>query len=417
MPHLNDTSSEQAINVLSAAANETIEQVIKPHLNETFPALTLAVVKNGEVLLNAAWGWLDPEDQTLPIMPDTLFDLASVSKIFATTTFLTLVSADKVALDDPLENVIPEFAESGPRAIDGGQDPDTKAMLPTPDELRDQTVDPREVTFHHLLTHTSGQSPWRDVFNAAGPAPVPPDQPDPISRAERWAKALHALCNYPFVGQPGEGVVRYSDLGLMLVGEAASRLHGTPGDLEAAVQARLCEPLALARITYNPLQHGYTRQHVAPAEDDPTWRRRRIWGEVHDENASGLGGVAGHAGVFGTARDVAALGQAWLDRDPRLGIDPDLMALTTREHAQTDGIRRGLGWQMKTQEGSWAGDLAHPDTYGHTGFTGTSLCIDPSRQLVIAILTNRVYPGREKPGIYPFRRALHAALMAITDEL
>src|SRR5690606_25291100 len=128
-----------------------------------------------------------------------------------------------------------EFGRTGPRPLDGGQDPHTKAPLPTPDDLRGQTADPAQVTFRHLLAHTSGLAPWRDVYRAAGPAPLPPDQPDPVSRRERWANALHALGGYPFVGQPGDGIVRYSDLGLMLLGEATSRLHGTPGDLETAI--------------------------------------------------------------------------------------------------------------------------------------------------------------------------------------
>lgn len=414
MVHLSDVISDQAINTFSPAANRILDQVIGSHLGDTFPALTVAVVKRSEMLLNAGWGWLDPDTQMLPVESNTLFDLASVSKLFTTTAFLTFVSAGKIMLDDVLADVIPEFAASGPRSMDGGQDPHTKEMLPILDDVRGQTVDPRAVTLRQLVTHTSGLAPWRDVFNAAG---SPPDQRDPVSRIERWAKALQALCAYPFVGQPGEGVVRYSDLGLMLLGEAASRLHGTPGNLEAVVEARVCKPLALTQITYNPLQQGYARQHIAPTEDDPGWRGRRCWGDVHDENASGVGGVAGHAGVFGTARDVAALGQAWLDRDARLGINPDLMASAVCEQAETAGMRRGLGWLLKSHSDSPAGDLVHSDAYGHTGFTGTSLWVDPSRQLVIAVLTNRVYPGREKPGIHAFRRAIHDAIVQIVDEL
>ena len=148
------------------------------------------MIREGAVRLNAAWGWIDPESRAYPVRPDTLFDLASVSKLFTTSAFLSLVSAGRVRLDDPLVQVIPEFGESGPRPLDGGQDPHSKIPLPTPDTARGQTADPARVTFYHLLTHTSGLAPWRDVFNAAGPAPVPPDQVDPIPRAERWARAL-----------------------------------------------------------------------------------------------------------------------------------------------------------------------------------------------------------------------------------
>ncbi|MBI5959761.1 MAG: beta-lactamase family protein [Chloroflexi bacterium] len=414
MPALNDSSARQPINLLPAAVHEALQQAIQSHLGTTFPALALHVMIEGEVVLNQAWGWIDPETRLCPTQPDSLFDLASVTKLFTATVFLALVSAGRVRLDDPLIRVIPEFGASGPRPLDGGQDPHSKIHLPTPDSVRDQTADPALVTFYHLLTHTSGLAAWRDVFNAAGPAPLPPDQTDPISRDQRWQNALRALCTYPFVGQPGKGEVLYSDLGLLLLGETVSRLHSVP--LDVAQRHHLFEPLRLDSLTFNPLQHGCDRQTTVPTEIDPGWRQRRCWGEVHDENACGVGGVAGHAGLFGAARDVAALGQAWLTADPRLNLSPELIQSATRQHEKTGEMRRGLGWMMKTFEDSSAGDLFHPDSYGHTGFTGTSLWIDPARKLVIACLTNRVYPGREKPGIHPFRRAVHDLLARMVSE-
>jgi CubicO group peptidase (beta-lactamase class C family) len=406
LPTIYETPAHEPIHGLAG-----LEHVIHAHLGDTFPALVLTVVHEGAVRLNAAWGWIDPDRQENPVRPDTLFDLASVSKLFTASAFLALVSAGRVGLDDPLVRVIPEFGASGPRPLDGGQDPHSKRQLPTPESARGQMADPARVTFYHLLTHTAGVAPWRDVFNAAGPAPAPPTQVDPVPRAERWARALRALCEYPFVGQPGDRVVRYSDLGLMLLGEAASRLHGTPGALDAVLQARVFDPLALDSLMYNPLQHGRDRNTIVPTEDDPGWRVRRCWGEVHDENACGVGGVAGHAGLFATARDVAAFGQAWLESDPRLVITPDLMRNATQEHEETGGMRRGLGWLIKAHDDASAGDRFSPDSYGHTGFTGTSLWIDPERALVVACLTNRVYPGREKIGIHAFRRAIHDAIV------
>jgi CubicO group peptidase (beta-lactamase class C family) len=414
-PTINEVPARETINTLAPAAYDRLEGVIHAHLGETFPALALTVIKEGTVRLNAAWGWIDPENRGYPARPDTLFDLASVSKLFTASAVLSLVSKGRVRLDDPLVQVLPEFGESGLRPLDGGQDPHTKVRLPTPEAARTQTADPRRVTFYHLLTHISGLAPWRDVFNAAGPAPVPPDQVDPIPRAERWARALRALCGYPFVGQPGDRIVRYSDLGLMLLGEAVSRLHGAPGALDEALRARVFEPLKLDSLTYNPLHHARPRNTIAPTEDDPGWRGRRCWGEVHDENACGVGGVAGHAGLFSTARDVAAFGQAWLESDPRLSIAPDLLHRAVQEHEETGGMRRGLGWMIKAREDSPAGDLLSADSYGHTGFTGTSLWIDPARALVAACLTNRVYPGREKIGIHAFRRALHDAIVEATS--
>lgn len=414
---MHDIPSNQVVRTLSPAVLDSLEKLItEAHLGRTFPALTLTVIQGGHVWLNAAWGWIDPETRLLPAQPDTRFDLASVTKLFTTTVFLSQVSAGLVRLDDPLVTIIPEFGASGPRPLDGGQDPHSKVQLPTPEEVRGQTADPSRVTFYHLLTHTSGLAPWRDVFNAAGPAPLPPGQHDPIPREQRWANALRALCGYPFVGQPGEGVVRYSDLGLMLLGEAVSRLQTMPGKLDMALHTHLFEPCGLTSLVYNPLSKGCNQITIAPTEFDSTWRKRRCWGEVHDENACGVGGIAGHAGLFGTAWDVAVFGQRWLERHPCLNISPDLMQAATHEHEETGGMRRGLGWMIKTYTDSSAGDLFSPDSYGHTGFTGTSLWIDPRHKLVVACLTNRVYPGREQEGIHSFRRALHDLLARAVDE-
>ena len=396
------------INELPSAARAELDALVAANVGKVFPATALTVIKDGAVVVDAAWGFIDPDSRQIPVQPDSLFDIASISKVFTFTTFLALLSAHGLALDTPLVEVVPEFGISGPRPIDGGQDPHTKEQLPTPSESAGQTVDPAAITFRHLLTHTSGLSPWRAVYAAAGAPPLPPAQVDPLARSERWRKALHALCNYPFVAQPG-GQVRYSDLGLMLLGEAASRLNSTPGELDKAVSKQVLQPLNLTSATYNPLQAERMLRSIAPTEYDSTWRKRRVWGEVHDENACGVGGVAGHAGIFAAARDVAALGQAWLDDDPRLGIAPHVLAEARTEQAR-NGFRFGLGWMLRAEKDSSASDKFHPESYGHTGFTGTSLWVDPAQKLVVACLTNSVYPGRAKTGTHEFRQALHAML-------
>jgi CubicO group peptidase (beta-lactamase class C family) len=437
MPTLYESLSQQPINELPETARNKIEGIVQANLGEVFPAAALTVVKDGDVFLNAAWGWIDPDEQQHPVQTDTLFDLASVTKLFTATAFLSLMEEKGLPLDTVVVEVVPEFGASGARSMDGGQDPHTKVELPTPEAVRGKRVDPARVTFRHLLTHTSGLAPWRDIFNAAGPAPTPPDEHEPVPRPQRWHNGLHAICNYPFVGEPGDGIVRYSDLGLMLLGEAAARLYanGTQhtvgakqlvpaffrdaspytaptqnADLEMAINARVLSPLRLGSVRFNPVRNGIDRNRTVPTEIDPTWRKRRVWGEVHDENACGVGGVAGHAGLFASARDVAALGQAWLENNARLKISPELMEDAKREHANTEGTRRGLGWMLKAAVDSSAGDFFSMSSYGHTGFTGTSLWIDPEKRLVVACLTNRVYPGRANhDGIHAFRRAIHDA--------
>jgi len=390
-----------------------LEPIIQNGLERVFPALSLTILKDGEICLDKAWGVIE---DSIPVTSDSLFDLASVTKLFTCTAFLSLVSEGIARLDDLLVSVIPEFGTSGPRPLDGGQNPHSKALLPIPESVLGQTVDPTQVTFRHLLTHTSGLAPWRDVYHSAGPTPLPPDQPDPVSPQERWGNTLRALCEHPFVGQPGEGLVRYSDLGLMLLGEAVSRLHGTT--LDETIRVRVLKPLNLKSMTFNPMRLGIDRNNIVPTEDDQGWRGRRCWGEVHDENACGAGGISGHAGLFGTARDLAVFGQAWLTNDPRLGIAPEWMVAAKQEHAASFGIRRGLGWLLKSFEDSSAGDRFSRDSYGHTGFTGTSLWIDPERALVVACLTNRVYLGRDHPeDIHAFRRAIHDEIVTALEDI
>ncbi len=392
------------VRKFSSTLEARLDEIITSRLATVAPAVTLMAILRGEIILHRAWGWIDIDTKKIPATTETLFDLASVTKLFTVAAFLQQVSAGKVTLDTPLVEVIPEFGVLNPRPMDGGQDPHSKEVLPIPDTVKGKAVDTAQVTFFHLLTHTSGLPAWRDVFNVAGLAPMPPTQRDPIARAERWSRSLSAIYNYAFVAQPGEEVI-YSDIGLMLLGEAVTRLTQRP--LDAAIREHVTAPLGLSSPTFNPLQNNVARENIAPTENDPKWRQRRCWGEVHDENACGVGGVAGHAGLFANVRDVAAFGQAWLSHDPRLKIDPTLMAAAVREQAETDGNRKGLGWMIKAAEGSSAGEYMDISTYGHTGFTGTSLFIDPTKQLVVALLTNSVYPGREAPGKFELRRDVH----------
>lgn len=370
------------------------------------PAIALAVFHKGACCFDGAWGWLDPETRARPTQPDSYFDLASLTKLYTTTAFLSLVSAGAAELRTPLVEIIPEFGVIAPRAIDGGQNPHTKIQEAVDPEYAGQTVAPATVTCWHLLTHTSGLPPWRDVYTVAPPPTVSPET-DAWPPTKRRNAALERLCTYPFVAPPDTGV-RYSDVGLMLLDEAVARLHGTPGDLATAIRERVSE-----LASYRPLANGVERARIAPTEYDATWRQRRVWGEVHDENACGVGGVAGHAGLFATAHDVAAFGNDWLmHTEERFGITPQVKQQATHLQAQSGADLRGLGWMLKSLSNSSAGDRFSMSSYGHTGFTGTSLWVDPDRELVVALLTNRVYHGREKPGIHTLRRAVHDAVVA-----
>ncbi|MFN8531821.1 MAG: serine hydrolase domain-containing protein [Anaerolineae bacterium] len=396
----------------SSAFERDLDAFVAPFVGTVFPSMALAVFHRGDCILNRAWGFNDPDGRMMPTTVDTRFDFASLTKLFTTTAVLSLIDEGRLRLDTRLIDVIPEFGAQSPRPISGGQDPHTRIHLPTPPERSAETVDPAAVTIFHLLTHTSGLPPWSAVFEAAGAIPLPPDQVDPVPRAERWNRAIAAICGLAFVGQPGEAV-RYSDMGFMLLGETLRRLGGVSaaddGLFAPILRQRVFEPLQLATIGYLPMRAGIRRDQIAPTEYDSMWRQRRVWGEVHDENACGAGGISSHAGLFGTALDVARFGQAWL-RGTVPGLSAALVADAVREHTETGGERRGLGWMIRSRVGSSAGQYFSDDAYGHTGFVGNSLWIDPEQQLVVACMSNRVYYGRANDGIIAFRKALHDGL-------
>ena len=202
----------------------------------------------------------------------------------------------------------------------------------------------------------------------------------------------------------------YSDLGLILLGWVMEAVVGRP--LDRVINDLVLEPLGLTAVCFSP---------VPPEQAAPTefcqWRGRRIRGDVHDENAYALGGVAAHAGLFGTAAAVASLGQAWLDVLQRHSdfLPRELAQTAVKLQAEDGVVRRGLGWALWSPLPESASHPLSRSSFGHTGFTGTSLYIDPERELVITCLTNEVYNGREDRGIGAFRVGLHEEIERLGD--
>jgi CubicO group peptidase (beta-lactamase class C family) len=260
------------------------------------------------------------------------------------------------------------------------------------------------------LTHTSGLAAWRSVYQVNGDldGPIPlPHEVSPEKRTHRIAAILH---RYDFAYPPGQRLV-YSDLGLILLGEAIARLSGMP--LDQYVRRSVLRPLGLTHTTYNPLARGILPAEIVPTEQC-AWRKRRCVGEVHDENAASLGGVAGHAGLFSTAWEVAVLGHMYLNHGCYGGtrlLSSGLAEQMTHRQADWKDNPRGLGWMLRSQSGSSSGRWFSPQSYGHTGYTGTSLWIDPDRGLLVVLLTNRVYGGRDPTGIAHLRPVLHDAII------
>jgi CubicO group peptidase (beta-lactamase class C family) len=390
------------------------DDVLRRAVPAVAPAAQLVVRQGGAVLLDRCYGHLDPETREHPTQPDTRFDLASLTKLFVATAFMTLVESGNVGLDDVVGGVLP--ALRGERPIGPYENP----LAPGEwiDAGASGSVDVGRITFRHLLTHTSGLPAWRPLFRQG-------------SRDAALEMALGTPAAYP----TGERVL-YSDIGLILLGLAVERLDGRA--LDAAVAARVTGPAGLAHTGYLPIDsRPQTTDHSTANTNErsglpsavggreqsergglppfaPTevcaWRGRRVVGEVHDENAAGLGGVAGHAGIFSTARDVAAFGQIFLDGGAPL-LRAETVAEMTRPQAEHGDTRRGLGWALWSPDPEASGNPFGPGAFGHTGFTGTSLWVDPSRELVVALLTNDVYGGRQGRGIASLRVDLHRALL------
>lgn len=295
-----------------------------------------------------------------PRRPDgnTVYDLASLTKVIATTTLaIQAVSEGRLDLDAPVQRYLPEFRGAG----------------------KDR------VTIRHLLTHSSGlRADW----------PLWRVTPDGDS-------ALRLVNAMPLDTTPGRRMV-YSDIGAIVLGEVIERVLG--GRLDRLATHRIFEPLGMTSTRFRPPDSWLWR--VAPTEYDTTWRKRIVRGEVHDEKAAWLGGVAGHAGLFGSAEDLLTFGE-WL-------LTSTAAHAFTRRQNLVPGSSRALGWDTPSS-GSSAGTRLGEGSFGHTGFTGTSIWIDPSRQLVIVLLTNRVHPTRNNPRVGPLRIAVADAVVPLLE--
>lgn len=291
-----------------------------------------------------------PRDQWVPMRDDTLFDLASVSKLFTSLAVVQLVEEGKVDLESPVAAYLPEFAANGKE----------------------------KVTVRQLLTHTSGFVAWLPLWSK---------YPDKASR-------IKAVLDQP-ISRPAGTTYLYSDLNLISLGVMVERLRGE--SLDRVVAERITGPLGMTDTGYNPaVRNPADRARAAATEYQTAPARGMVRGEVHDENAWSLGGVAGHAGVFSTVDDLAILSQALLNggtyRGQRILSRDSVSSLTTNFNGDFPGNDHGLGFELNQR---WYMDsLSGPRTAGHTGYTGTSIVIDFSSRSFAILLTNRVHPSR-----------------------
>lgn len=353
------------------------------------PSATLCVYRHGHIVHEGAFGRPDPETGA-PATPETRYDMASLTKLFAATAFMRLVEQGIFALEEKVCESFPGF--TGMRDI-----------VPTANELVGGAADSvpsgrcdaGAVTWYHVLTHTSGMG-WIAM-----------------NKRPSLEAALQELLTMPFAYATGTSVL-YTDVGLILMGRAMERRLNKP--LDQLVDRLVCEPLNLSHTGYLRNSANLDRSNVAPTEIC-TWRGRRVHGHVHDENAYLLDGVAGHAGLFSTARDAAALCRDYLaaHQGGRGLLSTETVRRMATFQAQNDWDRRGIGWQLRILDPEAHSYALSENAFGHTGFTGTCMWIDPDRDLAFALLTNEVYNGRQNRAIMEVRRKAVQALTAAVD--
>lgn len=320
--------------------------------NGAFPGAVLTVGSRDTILYSGAFGSYGDDDQR-SVSDSTVYDLASLTKVIGlTTAVMLLVSEGRLDIDHPLANFFPQLAGS-PKG---------------------------EVTVRHLLTHTSGLPAWRPLH---------------LETATK-DEALDSVLAAQLESTPGTKYT-YSDFGAITLGLVVESVSGQ--GLDEFLEHRVFGPLGMVWTRYLPPTDWIER--IAPTEDDP-WRGRVLRGDVHDENAARLEGVAGHAGLFSTGPDLGRFAQ-WIlqtyhgsvDSSDGVPVDPATVRDFVKRQPGPEGSTRALGWDTPSTEGSSAGLLLSRSSFGHTGFTGTSIWIDPERDLFIILLTNRVHPTRE----------------------
>ena len=330
---------------------------------KAFPGASVAITHRGKLVALKGIGRFTYDANSSTVTQETIYDLASVTKVVATTAACMLLYERGVfRLEQPVVEVLPEFSGHDPRR--------------------------QRITFHQLLAHSSGLPGYVRLFE----------------RAHTRKDLIQEALRLPLAAAPGTRH-EYSDIGFILLGVALERL--TKQSLDEFCHREIFSWLGLDHTAFLPPSEW--KPKIPPSVDDRTFRRHIVQGEVHDENAWVMDGVAGHAGCFATALDVAIFADCLLYCKRQLG-QSKTVALFTRRESSPPGTSQALGWDTPSQP-SQSGKYFSASSYGHLGYTGTSLWVDPQRQLSVTLLTNRIWPDCSCQKIKQIRPAFHDAVV------
>lgn len=365
-------SATPIVNFSRNRRQELAELVESALRSKLFPGMELLVARGDELLLHESWGILEVGPEAPAMMPGTLFDIASLTKPIATATLvLMLLEQGKLTLEDKVSGAFPEF----------------------------ETAEKKGITLRHLLTHTAGLPAWVDFY----------------SNTRGQAEATRSLLHTPLQHPTGTTML-YSDLGYLILGELVRRATGV--SLTELFRRSVSHPLQMTRTAFNPIEQGISGP-FAPTQYCP-WRKQLLRGVVHDENAYAFGGEGGNAGLFSTATDLWRYARMILGAGELEGVRvlaPRTVARMTSNHNPRRLPPRGLGWDIKGEGFGYVscGELMSPGSIGHTGFTGTSLWLEPDSGFLVILLTNRVHMARERnqPEMVRFRPRLHNLVVSL----
>jgi len=353
-----------------------VEEAIKEGIVAgAFPGLALVVAREAETLYHYHTGFAQLLPEPKEITPDTIFDLASLTKPVATATaIMLLVQAGKLSLSDKVQYYLAGFDGNGKE----------------------------EVTIRHLLAHSSGLPAWKPYYKEIDPS------------LEGKSFISNKVLQEELVYAPGQKAI-YSDLGFILLGMIIEKV--AQQSLDSFCRQNIFQPLGLYQTFFINLQNKDNQKflsltNVAATEACP-WRDRIVVGEVHDENAYVMGGVAGHAGLFSTAQDLCRFAQTMLNCYQGKGnlISQEIAEIFFQRQADIPCSTWALGWDTPSPHGSSTGRYFTPRSIGHLGFTGTSIWIDLEQEIIVVLLTNRIHPQRSKEQIKIYRPLLHNLIM------